>query len=368
MGRCWKTPRTCVIRRLCQSSDRQPRSPKARAAGPLRAFFMGGFTMRLILRLITGLVVIAFIALAGLRGIAAFRETVALADSIPAEGRRITTDAGVFYIEEAGPATGTPVLLIHGSVGWSHLWADTMVALTDAGYHSIAIDLPPMGYSDRDPAGDYSRQRQAARILAITKALNIKPIVIAHSFGAGPAAEAVLLSPDAFSGLVLVDAAIGLGSDGAGKALPWPLRPTVVREWLMSATATNLWATRPLIGMFLYRKAALTDDQIAILQRPANLQGSTAALATWLPSLMLPPVDALSTTPGSYASLTLPTALIWGDRDTTTPLAQADALQRAIPGATLAILPDVGHIPQIEDPEAFRATLIGVLASLTARQ
>ena len=324
--------------------------------------------MRLILRLVLGVVVLAFIALAGLRGIAALRETAVLAANIPTEGRRITTDAGVIYVEEAGPASGLPILLVHGSVGWSRLWADTMAGLAAQGYHAIALDLPPMGYSDRDPAGDYSRQTQAARILALTRAMNIKPIIVAHSFGAGPAAEAALLQPGAFAGLVLVDAAIGLGTDGTGKTLPLPLRPQVMREWLMAGTATNLWATRPLVGMFLYRKDALTDDQISILQRPANLQGSTAALATWLPSLMLPPANALSTRAGSYAGFPLPTALIWGDRDTTTPLSQAEALQQAIPGATLAVLPDVGHIPQIEDPEAFRATLIAALASIAAHQ
>jgi pimeloyl-ACP methyl ester carboxylesterase len=323
--------------------------------------------MRLILKLVLAVVILILAALATLRGVATLRETAVLEESIPPEGSIVPTSEGNFYVEEAGPEDGIPVMLIHGSVGWSRLWADITPALAEAGYHTISIDLPPMGYSDRDPAADYSRTRQADRILALIEAMQIKPVIVAHSFGAGPAAEAALKDPDAVSGMVLVSAAMTLGGHERAGELPLPLRPRVVREWLMSATATNLLVTRRMVSLFLYRKDMLTDAQIAILQQPATLEGSTRALAEWLPFLMVPPTDALSTRPESFATMTLPVALIWGDKDTTTPLTQGDTLQQAIPGATLAILPDVGHIPQIEDPEAFRAALVAALASVTTR-
>jgi pimeloyl-ACP methyl ester carboxylesterase len=310
------------------------------------------------------LVILLLVILAGLRGMAAWREADVLADVIPAEGRRIATEMGLVYLEEAGPADGTPVLLVHGSVGWSRLWADTSAALATAGYRAIAFDLPPMGYSDRDPASDYSRARQAQRILALVKALDVKPVVVAHSFGAGPATEAAMMDPQAFAGLVLVSAAVGLGSDGTGAQMPVLLRAQPVRQLLVSATATNMWVTRPLVQMFLYRRDMLTDAQVTMLQQPGTLQGSTGELARWLPSLMLPPVDARSTKPADYGALPLPVALIWGDHDTTTPLAQGQALAALMPGATLTILTDVGHIPQIEDPGGFQVALIAALAKV----
>ncbi len=124
-----------------------------------------------------------------LRVTAALRETAVLQDSISPEGRRVQTETGAIYIEEAGPASGPTLLLVHESVGWSRNWAEITPSLNSAGYRTIAMNLPPMGYSDRDPGEDYGRATQAKRIIALAKALGIKPIPIAHSFGAGPAVE-----------------------------------------------------------------------------------------------------------------------------------------------------------------------------------
>jgi pimeloyl-ACP methyl ester carboxylesterase len=56
--------------------------------------------------------------------------------------------------------------------------------------------------------------------------------------------------------------------------------------------------------------------------------------------------------------------LIWGEADTITPLRQAMHLAQLIPGAVLLRVPRAGHIPQIEEPEAFHAAL---RQALTAR-
>ena len=54
-------------------------------------------------------------------------------------------------------------------------------------------------------------------------------------------------------------------------------------------------------------------------------------------------------------------ALLWGEQDSITPLAQARALQGWMPQATLTVLPQVGHIPHIEGPGAFAEALLGRL-------
>ena len=51
-------------------------------------------------------------------------------------------------------------------------------------------------------------------------------------------------------------------------------------------------------------------------------------------------------------------ALLWGDEDAVPPLEQARDLQTLLPQARLTILPELGHIPQIEDPDAFDAALL----------
>ena len=66
----------------------------------------------------------------------------------------------------------------------------------------------------------------------------------------------------------------------------------------------------------------------------------------------------------AYARLKLPTAILWGDKDTVTPVEQANDLKALIPQASLTWLPDLGHIPQIEDPAFFNEALLKALAKL----
>jgi pimeloyl-ACP methyl ester carboxylesterase len=273
---------------------------------------------------------------------------------------------GRIYIEETGPEDGIPVLLAHGTAAWSGLWRETAAALAAQGYRAIAFDMPPFGFSDRDPKADYARTTQAARILALTEALELKPVLLAHSFGAGAAVEAALRQPEHFLGLVVVDGALGVGSSAKDASMPLLLRPLWLREVALASTATNPLLTRRLLASLIHRKDRAAP-YVEILQQPMRRRGSTAAMSDWLPSLLLPPKDALSTRPDDLRKTTLPTALIWGAEDSVTPLAQGEELADLIPGATLTVLPDIGHIPQIEDPAAFQTALIAALASLENR-
>ena len=65
---------------------------------------------------------------------------------------------------------------------------------------------------------------------------------------------------------------------------------------------------------------------------------------------------AMSTRPDSIKDLPtidVPTAVIVGEADAITPLANAKTMADAIPGASLSVIPDAGHISNIEAPEAF---------------
>lgn len=322
--------------------------------------------MRLVIRSVLLLFIVTVLGLAALRVTAFYREDERRDLTLPEEGRLIDVAGAEIYVEEQGPEDGTPILLIHGSVGWSGLWRDTASVLSGAGLRAIAFDTPPMGYSDRDPRGGYGRIRQADRIDAIAEALAVRPIIVAHSFGAGPALEAVLRHPDQFAGLVIVSGAIGLDSHQSERALPLLLRPLLFREAAISATVTNPWVMEPMLGLFLHRKDSVTPEQIDILNRPMRLRHTTEALAGWVPSLLVPPKDALSTRPEEIGKARPPVSLIWGDKDTTTPIEQGRALQAALPDAPLLVLKDVGHIPQIEDPDRFHDSLLEALHAVGA--
>jgi pimeloyl-ACP methyl ester carboxylesterase len=50
-----------------------------------------------------------------------------------------------------------------------------------------------------------------------------------------------------------------------------------------------------------------------------------------------------------------PTLLLWGDLDRRSPVHVAEQLHAAIPGAELALIPEAGHLSNMEQPEVFNA-------------
>jgi len=60
----------------------------------------------------------------------------------------------------------------------------------------------------------------------------------------------------------------------------------------------------------------------------------------------------------------VPTLLIWGDDDKRSPLSCGEAMREAIPGARLVVIPNAGHVSNMEQPEAFNVAVREFLAAL----
>jgi pimeloyl-ACP methyl ester carboxylesterase len=303
------------------------------------------------------LVLVGCVALGvgSLRLAAHLRETEAASATAPADGKFVDSGLGRIFVMDPGPADGIPVVLFHGTAAWSKLWWRTTAALKNAGYRPIAPDLPPFGYSDRQ--GGYTRFEQASRIDGVMTALGAgRAVIVGHSFGAGSALEYALRHPDRTIGLILVDAALGLTQVPSDP--PAFLNHGPLRELLVSATATNPLATRFLLSKLIYRKQAAGGETLDILKAPMHVAGTTPHIADWLFYFMGADRAAISSSRSAVSGIKVPVAMIWGDRDDVTPLAQANDLRSLVPSASLKVLNDVGHIPQIEDPDAFNAALI----------
>ena len=259
--------------------------------------------MRWMYRLTLVVGVLACLVLALASGAALLRETEERAEILPPEGRLVDTAEGAMFVLETGPEDGPPLLFAHGTAAWSGLWAPVLDAVSADGRRAVGFDMPPFGFSDHAQARDYSRPRQAARILALVNALNIKPIFVAHSVGAGPSVEAVMQRPEAFAGLVVVSGAVGLGRHEEKAMLPLPLRPAPLRKSATALTMTNPWLTRTFLSGFVHKKDAVTDARVALLQSPLKRHGTTAAYADWVPNLLAAPIDARSTRAEEYQAL-----------------------------------------------------------------
>jgi pimeloyl-ACP methyl ester carboxylesterase len=312
------------------------------------------------------LVLSIILVITSFRMAASIRETGMRAQMAPRTGHLVPTRSGGVFVQEKGPANGIPVVLFHGTAAWSELWRHTSDALAEAGFHVIALDLPPFGFSDRP--GSYTRQDQAARINDVLETLEAPPaIIVGHSFGAGAATELVMRHPDRARGLVLIDAALGLmaAPSPAPSMISWVIQPQWIREILVSLTITNPVATQMLLKSMIAKKERALPEYVAILQHPLAQRDSTSDIADWLYYFLGSDTTAASADRAAYAKLEAPVAILWGDKDTITPLEQARDLQTLLPPETeLTLLPGLGHIPQIEDPAMFNDALLKTLARL----
>ncbi len=312
-------------------------------------------------RIVLGLLLLLVVALAGFRLAASLRETATREALAPTSGRLVPTSSGGVFVQEKDPPNGIPVVLFHGTAAWSELWWRTSDALAAREFRVIALDLPPFGFSDRP--GTYTRRDQAARVNEVLGALKAGPaIIVGHSFGAGAATELVMRYPERARALVLVDAALGLTA--APSDAPVLVRPKWIREVLVSLSITNPLATKWLLQSLIAKKERALPEYVEILQRPTRRANSTADIADWVYYFLGADLAASSADRNAYARLKAPVAILWGDSDTVTPLAQANDLKTLLPQATLTTLPGLGHIPQIEDPGLFNDALLKTLRKL----
>ena len=313
------------------------------------------------LRGLLALVLFLIILLLILRAQAAWREGDAQA---PANITHFTTPAGKVAASVTGPPDGIPVVLIHGTAAWSGFWSEVADHLARRGWKVVAIDLPPFGWSGRDPDARYDRTTQAERLSAILSTLGKPAVVVGHSFGAGAATELALRHPSQLRGLVLVDAALGELDPQSEAPVANVMRVGPVAQLATAAMVTNPNALEPFLRSMIARKE-MARRWVPVLRQPMARDGTTSAYAAWLPNLFTRQDQALSRSSANLRAIKPPVAIVWGDADTVTPLDQGRRLQQLTGARSLLILPGVGHIPHIEDPKAFRAALDEALASVS---
>ncbi len=292
-------------------------------------------------------------SLAGFSGVAAAR----IERSHPPEGRFAPLPGGGrLHLTERVPAgrpRGTAVL-IHGASGNQ---ADVMLPLGDRlaarGFRVLAPDRPGHGWSDRPGgAADASPARQAALIRQGLAGLGVdRAVVLGHSLAGAVATNFALDQADFTAGLVLAAPVTHPWPGGdvawyyAPAASPW-VGPLFDRTLtlplgllLIDAGIRAVFAPQPPPPDYRARTG------LDLLLRPADFLAN-AQDVTHL-------YDFVSAQAPRMGSIAVPVAIVTGDRDGVV-LSRLHSVEsaRAIPGATLTVLPGVGHSPHWADPDA----------------
>ena len=238
---------------------------------------------------------------------------------------------------------GPTVVLAHGvglaSIEWNLVWDD----LLERGYRVVAFDQRGHGRSTIGGEGVGSRA-MAGDYLAVLEAVDAHDAVLAgHSMGGFLALTAVLDVPgvaDRLRGLVLISAFAGDVFDGAplNRALA-PLLRLGLLQWAAARNET----VGTLFGASFY-----SDDASPALVR--------ALLDTVLPQNhrpLRPLLDSFAAEDryNRLSEIDLPTVVICGRSDATTPPRASERLAAGIPGARAVWLAGKGHMLNWEAPE-----------------
>jgi 3-oxoadipate enol-lactonase len=244
------------------------------------------------------------------------------------------TDTGrnSLYHEDAG-AGGAPLLLLHELGGSSESWARVIPRLA-RGRRVIAPDLVGAGRSEKPP-GPVSIEDQADAMAALLRACGIGTAdVMGGALGSLVAVVLARRHPDLVGRLVLC--AVADDMSGRTEAYLADRAARVRREGMRTVVDSSLANAFP---------EAFEADRAAY--RPiwlANDPASYAELSLALARLRLSGSD--------WAAITAPTLVVSGAHDFIWPPPLGQAVAARIKGARFAVLPDAGHFPHLQTPEA----------------
>ena len=261
----------------------------------------------------------------------------------------------IAYLDAGG---GPPVILIHGFGGSMWQWEYQQAALAPY-YRVITPDIPGSGLSDK-PNIDYTPDELVVFFLGFMNALGIhKAVLVGNSMGAGLAIGTALAHPDRVDRLVL----IGGLPKGVREKLASPLFKraidTSVPVWLIrfGNWLFGRWVTEDVLKEIIHDHGRLTpaviERSVQNRKRPGLIRAVMAtarSLPLWEQGFAL-----------RIGEISHPTLVIWGEQDKVFPPEVGRELHRTIQGASFALVPRAGHIPQWEQPEAVNSLLITFL-------
>jgi pimeloyl-ACP methyl ester carboxylesterase len=232
---------------------------------------------------------------------------------------------------------GPSLVLVHGAGDDSRIWQPQLSGLADE-FTVVAWDEPGAGRSSDVPA-DFGLADYAACLGGLIEALDVGPVHLAGlSWGGVVALQTYADYPHVVGTLVLADTYAGWkGSLAANDARA---RVAGVRQ-LMAAPTDDIESIAP--GLFAGGPPPAFAPLLAELAAGVRRE----SLATQLAAIAEADLRDL------LPQIAVPTLLVWGEQDVRSPLSVARQFERAIPDATLVVLPDCGHVSNLEQPEGF---------------
>ena len=278
---------------------------------------------------------------------------------MPLQEKRVTGGGGTAIATVAvGPETAQPILFIHGWSQSAHAWEGFLQGGLAQDYRLIALDMRGHGRSDRpDPVVSYRESRLWAEDIAAVIAAHqvTKPILVGWSYGGYVIADYLRHYGEGNVGGVLFAGAIT--QHRTEKSKRYRNAESGPRfKAAMTLSGNNREAAGDFLRLCTY--AALPAARVESLIDEMALV-PTAVRAALFDRPMTDNDDVL-------AKLTIPVMVVHGAEDRIVLPASAEDHAAVIPGTTLRIYPEVGHMPFEESPAAFEADLRALAQTVAA--
>ena len=251
----------------------------------------------------------------------------------------------------ADQGSGPAIILLHGYPLCRTMWQPQVKALSGVGFRVVAPDLRGFGRSALPP-GPVTMDAYADDVIALMDELGLgRAVVVGMSMGGYVLFNLLERYPKRLAGAVF-SVTRAAADDAAGKLRRSALAQEVAEgrpQAVVDAFKEILFAPQTLVAH---------PDLVARVRgwleatAPEGLIGGLLAMRDRRDALAL------------LVSIEVPVLVIGAELDRAVPVEHARAIAAGIPGAHLTILPGVGHMANLEAPDAFNGLLLEFLTSL----
>jgi pimeloyl-ACP methyl ester carboxylesterase len=252
---------------------------------------------------------------------------------------------------------GDPLVLIHGLGTTRWIW-DEVSSRLEPTHRVVALDLP--GFGESPPLGPSFDLDEVAYAIADESGARVGGSfhLLGHSLGGAVALRVAQLRPERVGRLIL--------------QAPAGFRPRSARiaEAVSAAAPVALGARRlvgrRVAGFDIARRAllwgAIHDPSRLSTEQARNMLDASRGAASLRAAARVAISADLS---GQLRAIDMPVGFIWGDADPLMPRATQELLRSCRPEAPVRVIPDAGHVAQLEQPDAFAEAVERLLITVS---
>ncbi|CAI9109833.1 OLC1v1009744C1 [Oldenlandia corymbosa var. corymbosa] len=234
-----------------------------------------------------------------------------------------------------------PVVLLHCFDSSCLEWRCALPLLEDAALETWAVDVLGWGFSDLESLPPCDAVSKRYHLYQLWKTHIRRPmILVGPSLGAAVAIDFAANFPEAVAKLILIDASVYAEGTGILTKLPKPL----------AFAGVSLLKSIPL--RFYANLLAFDDISLSTCFDWTNIGRLHCLLPWWKAATVDYMLSGGYNVVDKIKQVKPKTLIIWGECDNIVSSKVAMRLHHELPHAIVRLIPDAGHLPHVEKPDA----------------